>query len=108
MTLHARLVAAVTVLSVVLLGAALTVVWLFVRASQQEQLDIDLRSEAIEAAHEAAVRGGRELILGEQPNDDGALVSKYGVIYGPDGEAAVSTLNLEGRVPTLSSFRPSR
>ncbi|HKQ71159.1 MAG TPA: HAMP domain-containing sensor histidine kinase [Polyangiaceae bacterium] len=108
MTLHARLVTAVTVLSVVLLGAAFTIVWLFVRASQQEQLDIDLRSEAVEVAHEVAVRGGRELVLGDQPNDDGAIISKYGVVYGADGAATAWTSNMNGRIPALATFRAPR
>ena len=64
MTLHARLVTAVTVLSIVLLGVALSAVWLAVGAAQREQPDANLRAAAIEEAHEVAVRGGRTLTLG--------------------------------------------
>ena len=107
MTLHARLVTAVTVLSIVLLGAALSAVWLAVRASRQEQLDTDLRAAAIEEAHEVAIRGGRELSLGvrdEEADDDEPSIAKYGVIYGPDGAALAWTANLHRRVPLFPSI----
>jgi two-component system OmpR family sensor kinase len=104
MSLHARLVTAVTVLAVVLLGGALSAVWLSVRATQQEQLDVDLRREAIEQAHDVAARGGRE--LGRDPDNspsgDDSELAKYGVIFGVGGEPVAWTPTLEGRVPPAS------
>ena len=112
MTLHARLVTAVTVLSIVLLGVALTVVWFSVGAAQREQPDANLRAAAIEEAHEVAVRGGRTLTLGLRGNDDDdanagedPTFAKYGVIYGPDAVPLAWTANMQGQVPPLSSFR---
>ncbi len=107
MTLHARLVTAVTVLAIVLLGAALSVVWFAVVRSRQEQLDIDLRAAAFEEAHEVAIRGGRELTIGTR--DDGAdeddpPIAKYGVIYGQEGIAVAWTANLHDDIPTLASL----
>jgi two-component system OmpR family sensor kinase len=109
MTLHARLVTAVTVLSIVLLGVALTVVWFSAAAAQREQPDANLRAAAIEEAHEVAVRGGRTLTLGLREDDDDDAVedptfAKYAVIYGPDAVALAWTANLQGQVPPLSSF----
>ncbi|HMJ53067.1 MAG TPA: HAMP domain-containing sensor histidine kinase [Polyangiaceae bacterium] len=111
MTLHARLVTAVTVLSIVLLGVALSVVWLSVGAAQREQPDANLRAAAIEEAHEVAVRGGRTLTLGLREDDDDEdaaredpTFAKYAVIYGPDGVPLAWTNNLQGQVPPLSSF----
>ena len=111
MTLHARLVTAVTVLAVVLLGIAFTVVWLAVANSQQEQHDVDLRAAAFEEAHEVAIRGGRELSIGTR--DDGAdeddpSIAKYGVIYGPEGTAIAWTANLHDQIPTLASMRTGK
>jgi two-component system, OmpR family, sensor kinase len=108
MTLHARLVTAVTVLAIVLLGAALSAVWFAVRGSQQEQLDADLRAAAFEEAHEIAVRGGRELTIGVR--DDGAdeadpSIAKYGTIYGADGAPVAWTANLHHQVPPFASVR---
>ncbi|HMI88769.1 MAG TPA: HAMP domain-containing sensor histidine kinase [Polyangiaceae bacterium] len=112
MTLHARLVTAVTVLSIVLLGLALTVVWFSVGAAQREQPDANLRAAAIEEAHEVAVRGGRTLTLGLRDDDDeldnepeDPTFAKYAVVYGPDAVALAWTANLEGQVPALSSIR---
>jgi two-component system, OmpR family, sensor kinase len=109
MTLHARLVTAVTVLSIVLLGVALTVVWFSVAAAQREQPDANLRAAAIEEAHEVAVRGGRTLTLGLREDDDDDTAedptfAKYAVIYGPDAVALAWTANLQGQVPPVSSF----
>lgn len=111
MTLHARLVTAVTVLSIVLLGVALSVVWFSVGAAQREQPDANLRAAAIEEAHEVAVRGGRTLTLGLREDDDDEdaaredpTFAKYAVIYGPDGVPLAWTANLQGQVPPLSSF----
>ena len=111
MTLHARLVTAVTVLSIVLLGLALTVVWFSVGAAQREQPDANLRAAAIEEAHEVAVRGGRTLTLGLREDDDGddnggedPTLAKYAVIYGPDATPLAWTANLQGQVPPLASF----
>ena len=112
MTLHARLVTAVTVLSIVLLGVALSAVWLAAGAAQREQPDANLRAAAIEEAHEVAVRGGRTLTLGlrdEDDDDDGEAedptIAKYAVIYGPDGTSLAFTSNLQNQVPPLASFR---
>ena len=111
MTLHARLVTAVTVLSIVLLGLALTVVWFSVGAAQREQPDANLRAAAVEEAHEVAVRGGRTLTLGLREDDDDddndshdPTFAKYAVIYGPDAVPLAWTANLAGQVPPLSSF----
>jgi signal transduction histidine kinase len=110
MTLHARLVTAVTVLSIVLLGVALSAVWLSVGAAQREQPDANLRAAAIEEAHEVAVRGGRTLTLGlrnEDDDDDDAedpTIAKYAVIYGPEGTPLAWTANLQNQVPPLASF----
>ena len=111
MTLHARLVTAVTVLAIVLLGAALSAVWLAVSGSRREQLDVDLRAAAFEEAHEVAVRGGRELTIGTR--DDGAdeddpPIAKYGVIYGPEGTAVAWTANLHDQVPALAEIHKSK
>jgi two-component system heavy metal sensor histidine kinase CusS len=111
MTLHARLVTAVTVLAIVLLGAALSVVWFAVSGSQHEQLDLDLRAAAFEEAHEVAIRGGRELTIGTQDDgadDDDPPIAKYGVIYGPEGTAVGWTANLHDHVPSLASFRKAK
>jgi len=113
MTLHARLVTAVTVLSIVLLGVALTVVWFSVGAAQREQPDANLRAAAIEEAHEVALRGGHTLTFGrsddDDDDDDGAAedptIAKYAVIYGPDGIPRAWTPNLNDQVPPLASFR---
>lgn len=111
MTLHARLVTAVTVMAIVLLGGALSVVWFAVSSSQQEQLDIDLRAAAFEEAHEVAIRGGRELTIGTR--DDGAdaddpPIAKYGVIYGPETAAVAWTANLRDQVPAWPSLRKGK
>jgi two-component system OmpR family sensor kinase len=111
MTLYSRLVTAVTVMAIVPLGAALSVVWFAVSSSRKEQLDIDLRAAAFEEAHEVAIRGGRELTIGTR--DDGAdtddpPIAKYGVIYGADGVAVAWTANLHDHVPPLLSFRKSK
>lgn len=112
MTLHARLVTAVTVLSIVLLGVSLSAVWLAARAAQHEQPDANLRAAAIEEAHEVAVRGGRTITLGLREDDDddddpadNSAIAKYAVIYGPDGTPLAWTANLAGLVPPLASFR---
>jgi two-component system OmpR family sensor kinase len=115
MTLHARLVTAVTVLSIVLLGVALSAVWLAARDAQHEQPDANLRAAAIEEAHEVAVRGGRTITLGQRIDDDddddpkgNSAIAKYAVIYGPDGTPLAWTPNLEGLVPPLASFDAPR
>jgi two-component system heavy metal sensor histidine kinase CusS len=111
MTLHARLVTAVTVLAIVLLGAALSVVWFAVNGSQQGQLDVDLRAAAFEEAHEVALRGGRELALGTRDDgadDDDPPIAKYGVIYGLDGAAVAWTANLHDQVPALAALRRAK
>jgi two-component system heavy metal sensor histidine kinase CusS len=107
-TLHARLVTAVTVLSIVLLGGALSIVWFAVTHAREEQLDIDLRAAAFEEAHEVAIRGGRELTIGTRDDgadDDDPPIAKYGVLYGTDGAAVAWTANLHDRVPVLASIR---
>ncbi|MET0592293.1 MAG: histidine kinase dimerization/phospho-acceptor domain-containing protein, partial [Polyangiaceae bacterium] len=111
MTLHARLVTAVTVMAIVLLGAAFSVVWFVVARSQTEQLDVDLRAAAFEEAHEVAIRGGKELTIGTR--DDGAdnddpPIGKYGALYGEGGAAVAWTVNLHDHVPPLSSFRTAK
>ena len=107
MTLHARLVTAVTVLAIVLLGAALSVVWFAVTRAQEEQLDVDLRAAAFEEAHEVAIRGGRELTIGTRDDgadDDDPSIAKYGVLYGADGTAVAWTANLHDHVPAIASI----
>jgi two-component system heavy metal sensor histidine kinase CusS len=111
MTLHARLVTAVTVLAMVLLGAALSVVWVTVTRSQEDELDVDLRAAAFEEAHEVAIRGGRELTLGtsnDGADEDDPPIAKYGVIYGPDQSSVAWTANLHDQVPPLGSFRNAK
>ena len=110
MTLHARLVTAVTVLSIVLLGVALSAVWLAAGAAQREQPDANLRAAAVEEAHEVAMRGGRTLTLGlredgdDEEGADDPAIPKYAVIYGPEGTPLAWTTNLQSEVPSLASF----
>src|SRR4051794_39838505 len=93
----------------VTLGAAFTAISCVVDASQQRQLDDALRSEAAEEAREAASLGGDHLAISNRPGPFGNDVSpltKYGVIYDPDGRAVADTPTFHGTPPLLMSLHP--
>jgi two-component system OmpR family sensor kinase len=105
MRFRARLIGAVTGVTVVTLGGAFAVVSRLVNADQQRQLDVALIHEAHEEAAESARgAGGEKLLISDGPgpyaNDIGPL-TKYGVIYAADGHVLSSTETFLGRVPPL-------
>lgn len=107
MSFRSRMVGAVAALTIVTLGGAFVTVSLAVNRSQERQLDHALVAEAREEAREAAALGGAELAISDRPgpaaNDVGPL-TKYGVIYGPDGRLLASTPSLHGREPALTQL----
>lgn len=106
MRFRARLVGAVTGVTMVTLGGAFAVVSRMVNADQQRQLDVALIKEAHEEASESARGGdGATLLISDGPgpfaNDIGPL-TKYGAIFGPDGHVLSATETFHGHVPPLS------
>ncbi len=107
MSLHARYVVAISGITLVTLGGAFAAVSISVNTSQQRQLDLALSHEAREEAAEAAVLGGDELAISDRPgpaaNDVGPL-TKYGALYGPDGELLARTASWQGEPPALAEL----
>jgi two-component system, OmpR family, sensor kinase len=106
MRFRARLVGAVTGVTMVTLGGAFAVVSWLVNSDQQRQLDVALRKEAHEEAAESAVGGGgSELLISDGPGPYGSDIgplTKYGIIFGADGRVLSSTETFHGHVPPLS------
>ena len=105
MRFRARLVGAVTGVTMVTLGGAFAVVGRLVNGDQQRQLDVALLHEAREEAAESARGGGGEKLLirdgpGEYANDNGPL-TKYGAIFARDGHVLSATETFHGHVPPL-------
>ncbi len=105
MRFRARLIGAVTGVTVFTLGGAFAVVSRLVNADQQRQLDVALVKEAHEEAAESA-RGanGERLLISDGPgpyaNDIGPL-TKYGALFAADGKVLSSTETFLGRTPPL-------
>jgi two-component system heavy metal sensor histidine kinase CusS len=108
MTFRGRLITAATLVTLLTLGIALGAIYLSVNDSQQDQLDAALVHEAREEAQESASQGGDELVISQRPgpmaNDVGPL-TKYAVIYGPDGRVIAATPSFAGDVPPATTWR---
>lgn len=108
MTFRARLIVAATAITLLTLGAAFAAVARVVNNSQEAQLDAALLAEALEEATEVASLGGDELAISARPgplaNDVGPL-TKYGTIYGPNGELKAATPTFGNTPPNFSSVR---
>ena len=106
MRFRARLVGAVTGVTMVTLGGAFAVVSRLVNSDQQRQLDVALLKEAREEAAESARGGnGEKLLISDGPGPYGSDIgplTKYGVIYDGAGRALSSTETFNGHVPALS------
>ncbi|MBK9263661.1 MAG: hypothetical protein IPM54_28140 [Polyangiaceae bacterium] len=108
MSFRRRFVGAVSVMTVATLGGALMAISIAVNAFQQQQLDEALRAEAAEEAREASALGGDELAISDRPgpaaNDVGPL-TKYGAIFGENGQVLAITPTFNGSPPPLETLR---
>lgn len=94
-----RLVLAVLALTAITLSGAFIAVYVAVNAAQQRQLDEALRLEAIEEALEISVSGGQALRISARPGPHGGDIgplTKYAVIYDPDGQVVETTQTFLG------------
>ncbi|MEO5728532.1 MAG: ATP-binding protein [Byssovorax sp.] len=109
MSLRKRLVGALSAVTMVTLGAALTAISFVVDSSQQRHLDDALRGEAVEEARESASLGGDRLAISDRPgpfgNDFGPL-TKYGALYDAEGNALATTPTFHGTPPLLTWIHP--
>jgi two-component system heavy metal sensor histidine kinase CusS len=99
-----RLVVAVTVVTIVTLGAALLVVARAVNASQQGQLDDALLAEARQEADESAAIGGLTLDISDRPGpaaDDIGHLTKYAAIYDARHAAIAATPTFHHQPPAF-------
>jgi two-component system heavy metal sensor histidine kinase CusS len=103
---RARLVGAVTGVTLVTLGGAFAIVSRVVNADQQRQLDVALIKEAHEEAAEAAHGGnGEKLMISDGPGPYGSDIgplTKYGIIFDGNGRILSSTETFHGHVPPFS------
>ncbi len=106
MRFRARLVGAVTGVTMVTLGGAFAVVSRLVNSDQQRQLDVALLHEAREEATESARGGnGEKLLISDGPGPYGSDIgplTKYGLIFDGDGRVLSSTETFHGHVPPLA------
>lgn len=102
MTLRARLVGAMSLVTLLSLAAALLVAGERINSSQERQFDDALRREAWQELQEIARDGGQRLQisprLGPSPDDVGPL-TKYAALYGPDGAVLDATESWVVRAP---------
>lgn len=107
MNFRARSVGAVSAITLVTLGGAFLAVYLAVTGRERQRLDRALIEEAREEAREAAALGGDALAISERPgpmaNDLGPL-TKYAVIYEPDGSVAAETPTWRGCPPGMGEL----
>jgi two-component system heavy metal sensor histidine kinase CusS len=106
MRFRARLVGAVTGVTLVTLGGAFAIVSRVVNADQQRQLDVALLKEAREEASEAAHGGnGEQLMISDGPGPYGSDIgplTKYGIIFDGGGRVLSSTETFHGHVPPFT------
>jgi signal transduction histidine kinase len=99
-----RFVGAIAAAHLLALGGAFLGVGRLVNAAQERQFDDALRREAREEIGEIAAGGASRLRisprLGPSPDDVGPL-TKYAVLYDPDGEVLDATPAWEAQVPAL-------
>jgi two-component system heavy metal sensor histidine kinase CusS len=101
-----RLIAGVTLATIVTLGVALFVVGRAVNASQQGQLDEALVGEARQEASEAAALGGDRLDVSDAPGpaaDDIGHLTKYAAIY-REHSLVAATPTFRGKVPAFATI----
>lgn len=107
MSFRARMVVAVTVITLVTLGAAFAVISVVVTRSQEKHLDHALLRAAHEQAHEIARHDPPALTLHDHPglavNDAGPLAA-YGAIYDRAGRVKATTPTFAKQPPQLASF----
>jgi len=107
-TFRSRLVAAVSAMTFVTLGAAFVAVSVAVNHAQQRRLDEALLDEAEQDAKRVAARESETLVISDMPmpaaNDVGPL-TKYGAIYDRDGAVRAKTSSFGNDVPPLSSVQ---
>ncbi len=102
MSFSTRFIGAIMLIVFLTLATAMLVVGARVNASQQRQFDDALRSEAWQETREIADFGGQNLRitprLGPSPDDVGPL-TKYAVLYGPQGQVLDATAAWGDAVP---------
>ncbi len=107
MKFRARIVVAVTGVTMVTLGSAFSVVLYADNRLQQRQFDDAVEAEARDEAIHVANHIGHNIALGEGPgptaSDVGPLI-KYEAVYGPGGSVVASTETFLGSPPRWSSL----
>lgn len=109
MTLRARLVTSLSLITAVMTLVAFGAASVIVNRSEERQLDRALRYEAREEADEIANEGqGRELQISDRGGpkaDDVGRLTKYAVLYAADGSVIDRTDTFaRGAVPRLASL----
>jgi len=101
-----RLVAGVTVMTMVTLGVGFTVIEVVVTRSQERHFDHALIRAAHDEVADMAASGRLAISTrpGPAPNDVGPL-PKHGAIYAPDGEVRAATASFATAAPARDSVR---
>src|SRR5262245_16535053 len=109
MSFRARMVVAVTVITLVTLGVAFAVISVLVTRSQEHHLDAAL----IRAAHDEAMSIARldanALAIGNRPGlaaGDAGPLTPYSAIYDAAGNVRAASPNFTAQPPVPASLRP--
>ena len=107
MTLRVRLVLTITLVLATTMGATFSLIYVIVHRTAQRQLNDALFAHAKEEALELVVAGGDERKLSETPSielEDGTRLTRYAIIYRPDGIIQTSTTNWPCPLPRLDTI----
>lgn len=109
MSFRARMVVAVTVITLVTLGAAFAVIAVVVTRSQERHLDAALQRAAYEEAKTIARLDATALEIGHHPGldvVDTGLLAAHRAIYDRAGQVKLAGPGFTARPPELASLRP--
>lgn len=111
MTLRVRLVLTITMVLVFTMGTTFTIIYLIVYRSADRQLNDELFAQAKQEALELMVAGGDAKHLSENDTielEDGTRLTRYAIVYRPDGTIAGATSNFTCPLPALADVKHPR
>lgn len=111
LTLRVRLVLTITLVLATTMGATFSLIYVIVHRTAERQLHDAIFEHAKEEALELMVAGGDERKLSETNSidlEDGTKLTRYAIIYRPDGVVETATDNFPCPLPTLAEIQHPR
>ena len=110
-TLRIRLVLTIALVLATTMGATFSIIYVVVHRTAERQLNDALFAQAKEEALELVLAGGDERKLSEREIvelEDGTQLTRYAIIYRPDGAIQTSTTNFPCPLPALDAVSHPR